>query len=92
MSAKATKEMMERLHRVMAEEFVKVLEEGMTTTDKDSGEIVKLTPSPAMLNVIRQFLKDNGIEGVAADEDSPLKRAADLLAKEFPEDAEQPRH
>lgn len=34
------------------------LEDGKAVIDKDSGEIVRVTPDAATLNVVRQFLKD----------------------------------
>jgi hypothetical protein len=61
MSKAATKEAMQALHALLAEEFTKVLREGVTTRDEE-GNLVRLTPTPAQLNVIRQFLKDNDIQ------------------------------
>lgn len=40
-------------------------------------EQIELEPSPALLNVARQFLKDNKIEAIGA-EGSPLHDLADL--------------
>jgi hypothetical protein len=53
---------MERLHEALATEMRKILEDGVYETNKDTGEIVKVTPGAAYLNAIRQFLKDNGID------------------------------
>lgn len=57
----ASKDLMERIHEALATEIAKMLDEGVITKD-DEGNIVKLSPTPAMINVIRQFLKDNNIE------------------------------
>jgi hypothetical protein len=38
-----------------------ILREGVTAIDPNTGEIVKLTPSAAMLNAIRGRIKDLGI-------------------------------
>lgn len=63
--AAATKDKMELIHGYMADIFVKVLTSGETAVDKETGEVVHLTPSAAHLSTIRQFLKDNGIEAAA---------------------------
>lgn len=57
----ASKDMMERLHTALATELATMLSEGCTEVTKD-GEVVKVSPPSSTLNVIRQFLKDNGIE------------------------------
>lgn len=57
----ASKEAMQKLHALLAEEFTKILTVGVTTKD-DEGNLVVLTPTSAQLNVIRQFLKDNDIQ------------------------------
>lgn len=50
------------LHELF-DQFAEVLKDtivnGKTAVDKD-GEVVKLTPDAATLNVVRQFLKDTG--------------------------------
>lgn len=58
---KALGELHEQLARVLKEHLGKT--GSVTTMD---GEIISLAPSPALLNVARQFLKDNHIE-VGAD-------------------------
>lgn len=62
MSQSASKEMMQALHKLLAEEFTKMLVEGVPTVVE--GEVIKLPPSSAQLNVIRQFLKDNDIQAM----------------------------
>jgi hypothetical protein len=55
---------LEELHKTLAEELL---------TRIKTGE-----EKASILNVARQFLKDNGIEGLAVD-DSPLKHLVDEL-------------
>jgi hypothetical protein len=52
---------MEALHGLLAEHFSSLLTNGVKALDKDGNEVV-LPPRAADLNVIRQFLKDNGID------------------------------
>lgn len=61
--SKASKALMAELHGALAKEMARILNDGVTATD-DDGNVVKLTPGAAHLNVIRQFLKDNSIEAV----------------------------
>jgi hypothetical protein len=61
MSKRASKELLSRLHSALANEMKTILEEGVKEIDK-SGELVTVTPGAAYLNVVRQFLKDNGID------------------------------
>jgi len=61
MSKRASTEALSRLHAALAEEMRKILQEGVHEVDK-TGERVTVTPGAAYLNVIRQFLKDNGID------------------------------
>lgn len=60
------------LHSVrngLAQEFQEILKEKEILVDKDgnpirdeNGKLIRKRLSPAMFNVIRQFLKDNGID------------------------------
>lgn len=70
---KADEKALGSLHGQLAE----VLKEAITKDyfDPQSGE--KLPPPAAILNVARQFLKDNKIESIAA-QGSPLHDLADL--------------
>ncbi|APT58548.1 hypothetical protein RQ831_16160 [Roseomonas gilardii] len=54
--SRATEELLAKLHKLMADEFVDRLQNG--EKDKDGNEI---PATAATLNTIRQFLKDNGI-------------------------------
>jgi hypothetical protein len=70
---KADEKALAGLHGKLAE----VLQEAISKDylDPETGE--KLPPPAAILNVARQFLKDNKIEAIAA-EGSPLAGLADL--------------
>lgn len=46
---------------LLADEMKKMLVDGKVAIDKESGEALHVSPDAATLNVIRQFLKDNGI-------------------------------
>lgn len=46
---------------LLTDEMKKMLTEGKVAIDKESGEAIHVSPDAATLNVIRQFLKDNGI-------------------------------
>jgi len=64
---------LEELHKTLAEELLARIK---------SGE-----EKASILNVARQFLKDNGIEGLAVD-DSPLKHLVDELPFNSEDDTE----
>ena len=70
---KADEKSLAGLHGKLAEVLKEALEQDYT--DPDTGQ--KLPPPAAILNVARQFLKDNKIEAIAA-EGSPLHNLADL--------------
>jgi hypothetical protein len=70
---KADEQSLAGLHGKLAEVLKEALEQEYL--DPDSG--VKLPPPAAILNVARQFLKDNKIEAVSAV-GSPLHNLADL--------------
>ena len=62
--AKATNDLLEKLHGKLAEKFLAKLEAGEVTASD--------------MNVIRQFLKDNGIDSADAST-GPLKALTDAL-------------
>lgn len=70
---KADEKALGSLHGKLAEVLKDALDQEYT--DPDTG--AKLPPPAAILNVARQFLKDNKIEGIAAA-GSPLADLADL--------------
>lgn len=62
MTKRASKDAMDQLHKVLAEQ----LADGVTNNKEPivvNGEVVGFKRNAAILNVARQFLKDNGIEG-----------------------------
>lgn len=86
MASSATKQAMERLHAALADEMANILKEGRKEVTKD-GTVVQVNPSPADLNAIRQFLKDNGIEaqagsGKGASFDELKSKALPFLTRE----------
>lgn len=62
------KKTLDRIFDLMVAEMNKMLAEGKTVVDKETGEAVKISTDAATLNVIRQFLKDNNISAI---EDNP---------------------
>lgn len=60
------------LHRALADHFADVLVNGekIQWVDKETGEVRERRepPSPAMLNQIRQFLRDNNVEAAATSQ------------------------
>lgn len=62
------------LHTKLALVLADSIENGEKGKDEE-GNLVRLTPSPALLNVARQFLKDNDIKAKVVP-DSPLDKLA----------------
>lgn len=71
----AAKDALERLHAAVADKLAETID----AMDSDSKGLASI------LNVARQFLKDNGIDVAAAPPDSPLGKLADKVAA-FPFD------
>lgn len=71
--SKADEKALESLHGQLANVLSEALRKEYV--DPDTGET--LPPPAALLNVARQFLKDNKIEALAV-QDSPLARLSDL--------------
>lgn len=69
-------EHMQELHGQLAKELRNIIVGGEVVKDKE-GMPVRLTPSPAALNVARQFLKDNNIQ--ANPNKGPVKDLCDDL-------------
>jgi len=72
---------MERLHGAIADKLSETIE-GMEAGDKGLA---------ALLNVARQFLKDNGVDSVATP-DSSTARVADAVTKHPFDPAETLKH
>lgn len=66
---------MKELHGQLAREMRNQLMSGPTVLDKE-GQPVRVSPTPALLNVVRQFLRDNH---VSADGKNPNSEVADLV-------------
>lgn len=79
MAGATSKDLMEALHVVLAQELSKQLREG-TWVEGDDGKPVRLSPKAALLNVARQFLKDNNIEA-AIGKGGAVDEVMDALAK-----------
>lgn len=66
---------MKELHGQLAREMRNQLLSGPTVQNKD-GQPVRVSPTPALLNVVRQFLRDNN---VSCDGKNPNSDVADLV-------------
>jgi hypothetical protein len=80
---------MHRLRERLAKDFEQILNEGEPLVVNGEplvidGKVVMKRPAPAMYNVIRQFLRDNGIDREPIDPD-PAKPAV-VAALPFHED------
>ncbi len=53
---------------MLTDEMKKMLTDGKVAIDKESGEAIHVSPDAATLNVIRQFLKDNGVTAASEGE------------------------
>lgn len=80
---KATEKELAEVHNGLAQWCMSVMQ-GTPLLDKDGNAVLKpdgqpwlIPPSPAYLNVIRQFLKDNKIEANAAP-GTPMGDLSDL--------------
>lgn len=88
MTKRAAGAAMDALHAALAKTFADILQNGEVVVDKETGEGIKVTPGASMLNAVRQFLKDNGIESAPGTNDgiNDLARKADLP---FPTQADE---
>lgn len=59
MSKRTDQKAIDRLFDAFAETLSQIILEGKTVIDKE-GEVQKITPDAATLNVVRQFLEKNG--------------------------------
>jgi hypothetical protein len=73
----AAKDALQKLHEVLAQTLADAITEGVPVKDDETGEVTKAPAPAAILNVARQFLKDNNIEAVAV----PGKPLASLASK-----------
>lgn len=87
-----TRNNMHRLRERLAKEFEQILSEGEVVMVNGeplviNGKVVMKRPSPAMYNVIRQFLRDNGIDRDPVD--VPGDRPALVETLPFMEEAQE---
>lgn len=88
---KTTSKALEAVFDLLAEEFKAQLRDGKIAYDKNTGEEIKLSPDAATLNVIRQFLKDQGIEAIGEKSDQLGDLAASLpFNSDISHDPERP--
>ncbi len=78
MSKRTDSKAMEALFDAFADTLSKMITDGKAVVDKETGEVVHLTPDAASLNVVRQFLKDNG-QGVLPGTNSKINDLAASL-------------
>ncbi len=80
-----SKETLDKIHELLASELVSRLEHGSVVRDKE-GNLVEASVTAAELNVIRQFLKDNGIDRVpkSGAEDDALNRLINAAEQNIP--------
>lgn len=81
--SRASKAAMDAIHRALAETFKDILENGEEEVNKETGEVVRVTPKASTLNAIRQFLKDNGVDS-AGGPDSPVDELAQTARQSLP--------
>lgn len=74
----AKSDALERLHEALAKTLSDAIMEGVPVKDDETGAISKAPAPAAILNVARQFLKDNGIEAQAV-QGKPLGNLASKL-------------
>ncbi|MDO8839644.1 MAG: hypothetical protein Q7V31_12025 [Parvibaculum sp.] len=77
--SKLPADVLNRLHKLLATEFVSILEDGAVILDEETGKATRVTPAAPLLSVIRQFLKDNGVVSVDPTKDDDLRRATTAL-------------
>lgn len=65
-----------RLKEVLIGHLIKEITEGVTAVDRETGEIVKLSPPPSLLGVAAKVVKDFSEEAA----DTIVKGAAELSA------------
>jgi hypothetical protein len=80
---------MHRLRERLAKDFEQILNEGEPLVVNGEplvidGKVVMKRPAPAMYNVIRQFLRDNGIDREPVDPTTP--KGTPIAALPFVED------
>jgi hypothetical protein len=80
MSKRASQDLMDKLHAVLAEDMLERVTKGeeVVVGKGEDQRIERVKCSAATLNVVRQFLKDNHIEGIPV-QGSVLGKLVDSL-------------
>lgn len=60
--SRASDDAMDKLHEALAQQLTDAVVEGVPVKDDDTGEVHKAPASASILNVARQFLKDNDVK------------------------------
>lgn len=79
------KQALQDLHSSLARVLAEAIEQGVPVRDDETGQVTKAPAPAAILNVARQFLKDNGIEAVPAGKKSPLGALAAVMPFQKPD-------
>ncbi len=78
MTSRASSDLLNGLHALLAEEFEKRIRDGEPTLTKE-GETVTLPCPASVLTAARQFLKDNHIESLPGS-GGPLDKLAKVMS------------
>ena len=91
-SKKERNAILSSLWKLTVDELITQLRDGTTVEDKETGEIKKVSPSPAFLSVVVKFLKDNEID--LDDPQNANAKLVDLLsrAKDKVQDLDNPEY
>ena len=81
-----TLDAMQKLHSDLARELSKMVRGGQVVMD-ENGMPVVISPTPAVLNVVRQFLKDNNIQAKIANSEDLTDLASTLPFHDSPQHA-----
>ena len=73
-----TKKTLQDLHETLTGVLLEAINEGVPVKDEKTGEVTKAPPPAAILNVARQFLKDNNIEAIATNT-NPIGQLSQVL-------------
>ena len=88
----APQTLLEQLHADFAATLATILKDGIPVKNEETGEVHYAPPPPATLSVIRQFLKDNNIEGIVDEVTSLLETKKAEMALPFGENQQAFKH
>jgi hypothetical protein len=75
---KTTSASLESLFDAFADQLSSILKDGKKVVDKETGEVISLTPDASTLGVVRQFLRDNNVSAVPGTNEKINDLAASL--------------